>query len=241
MTGRAVIYARVSSDEQRNNYSIPTQVAECLMYAKTAGYAVIGDQWVDPVTGQDASPGDGRVRAYVDDYTSRELNRPSLDAAQRFLENMGFDVLLVYSLDRLARDARFALELMDSGVLFKFADMPDIDNSTPQGRFFITQFAAMAELEAAIISERTKAALAAAKRRGVKLGSPNPAKGGSVTGAQRASATAQVAPQAMPIINALRKAGQSLRAIASALNEAQIPTAMGGQWHASSVRNLINA
>jgi len=39
----------------------------------------------------------------------------------------------------------------------------------------------------------------------------------------------------------LRKAGQSLRAIASALNEAQIPTAMGGQWHASSVRNLINA
>lgn len=180
------------------------------------------------------------VAEYTEVESGKKSNRPELAKALAHAKKIGA-TLLIAKLDRLARDARFALELMDSGVLFKFADMPDIDNSTPQGRFFITQFAAMAELEAAIISERTKAALAAAKRRGVKLGSPDPAKGGSVTGKQRASATAQVALQAMPIINALRKAGQSLRAIASALNDAQIPTAMGGQWHASSVRNLINA
>jgi len=91
------------------------------------------------------------------------------------------------------------------------------------------------------ISERTKDGLASAKRRGIKLGSPNPSAGGSKTAGIRRDATARITPQAMPIINTLRKAGQSLRAIASALNEAQIPTAMGGQWHASSVRNLINA
>lgn len=180
------------------------------------------------------------VAEYTEIESGKKSNRPELAKALAHAKEIGA-TLLIAKLDRLARDARFALELMDSGVLFKFADMPDIDNSTPQGRFFITQFAAMAELEAAIISERTRNALAAAKRRGVKLGSPNPSAGGAKTAGLRRDATAQVAPAAMPIITTLRRAGQSLRAIASALNEAQIPTAMGGHWHASSVRNLINA
>lgn len=180
------------------------------------------------------------IAEYTEVESGKNNNRPELARALAHAKDIGA-TLLIAKIDRLARDARFALELMDSGILFKFADMPDIDNSTPQGRFFITQFAAMAELEAGIISQRTKAALAAAKRRGVKLGSPDPAKGGAATASVRRDATAKVAPQAMPVITALRAAGQSLRAIASALNEAQIPTAMGGQWHASSVRNLINA
>jgi DNA invertase Pin-like site-specific DNA recombinase len=113
--------------------------------------------------------------------------------------------------------------------------MPEAD------RTFLQMAAVFAEWEGRRISERTKAALAAAKARGTKLGSPCPAKGGAATAGIRRDATSQVAPQAMPVITALRSAGQSLRAIASALNDAGIPTAMGRQWHASSVRNLINA
>ncbi len=104
MSKRAVIYARVSTDMQRSNYSIPTQVAECLRYAEERGYTLHGNQFVDPETGQDVDRVDGVIPAYVDDFTSRELSRPSLDAALIFLEAYGFDILIVHAIDRLARD-----------------------------------------------------------------------------------------------------------------------------------------
>jgi len=174
------------------------------------------------------------VAEYTEVESGKKSNRPELAKALAHAKEIGA-TLLIAKLDRLARNVHFITGLLEAGVPITCADMPEAD------RTFLQMAAVFAEWEGRRISERTKAALAAAKRRGVKLGSPDPAKGGLVTGKQRASATAQVAPQAMPIINALRKAGQSLRAIASALNEEQIPTAMGGQWHASSVRNLINA
>ena len=174
------------------------------------------------------------VAEYTEVESGKKSNRPELAKALAHAKKIGA-TLLIAKLDRLSRNVHFITGLLEADVPITCADMPEAD------RTFLQMAAVFAEWEGRRISKRTKAALAAAKRRGVKLGSPDPAKGGSVTGAQRASATAQVAPQAMPIINALRKAGQSLRAIASALNEAQIPTAMGGQWHASSVRNLINA
>jgi site-specific DNA recombinase len=113
MSKRAIIYARVSSDEQRSNYSIPTQVKECMQYIESEGYSLLGDQWVNPVDGLDTTQGNGAVPAYVDDFTSLEISRSSLDAAIRFLDTTGFDVLVVYSLDRLARDPyiRRTLEL----------------------------------------------------------------------------------------------------------------------------------
>ena len=174
------------------------------------------------------------VAEYTEIESGKKSNRPELAKALAHAKKIGA-TLLIAKLDRLSRNVHFITGLLEADVPITCADMPEAD------RTFLQMAAVFAEWEGRRISKRTKAALAAAKRRGVKLGSPNPAKGGSVTGVQRASATAQVAPQAMPIINALRKAGQSLRAIASALNDAQIPTAMGGQWHASSVRNLINA
>jgi DNA invertase Pin-like site-specific DNA recombinase len=140
---------------------------------------------------------------------------------------------LIAKLDRLARNVHFITGLLEAGVPILCADMPEAD------RTFLQMAAVFAEWEGRRISERTKAALAASKQRGTRLGSPDPAKGGFATAGIRRDATAKVAPQAMPIITALRAAGQSLRAIASALNTADIPTAMGGKWHASSVRNLI--
>jgi site-specific DNA recombinase len=104
MTMRAAIYARVSTDDQRGNYSIPTQLAECLQHARRSKYVIVGDRFVDARMGKDCARGNSSIAAFVDDFTSRELSRPSLDAALVFLETIGFDVLIVHALDRLARD-----------------------------------------------------------------------------------------------------------------------------------------
>ena len=104
MSERAIIYARVSTDIQRENYSIPSQVKAAITYAKDRNYSIVGDQYVDLKTGKDSLIGNGSIAAYVDQYTSLELSRPSLDAAIDYLEKQGFDVLMVYALDRLARD-----------------------------------------------------------------------------------------------------------------------------------------
>ena len=105
MSKRAVIYARVSTDMQRDNFSIPSQIAECRHYAKKRGYTVIGEQFVNSMDGKDTHAGaEGAIPAYVDDFTSRELSRPSLDTSLAYLESYGFDILIVHALDRLARD-----------------------------------------------------------------------------------------------------------------------------------------
>lgn len=100
---RAIIYARVSTDDQRGNYSIPTQIEGCVRHANDKGYTIVGDRFVDPTTGLD-STADTDTRAYVDDFTSRESSRPALDAALEFLQTKGVDVVVVHALDRLARD-----------------------------------------------------------------------------------------------------------------------------------------
>jgi len=183
---------------------------------------------------QHAVQGYDIIAEYTEVESGKNNNRPELARALAHAKEIGA-TLLIAKLDRLARNVHFITGLLEAGVPIQCADMPEAD------RTFLQMAAVFAEWEGRRISDRTKAALAAAKRRGVKLGSPDPAKGGAATASVRRDATAKVAPQAMPVITALRAAGQSLRAIASALNEAQIPTAMGGQWHASSVRNLINA
>jgi site-specific DNA recombinase len=98
---RAALYPRVSSDLQRGNYSIPSQINDMVSYALEKGYTLTGNQFVDPETGQDAETG---IPAFADDYTSTELSRPGLDACLMFLKRYGFDVLIVHAIDRLARD-----------------------------------------------------------------------------------------------------------------------------------------
>ncbi len=105
MSKRAAIYARVSTDMQRDNFSIPSQVAECMKYVESKRYMLVGNQFVDVENGRDVAPETpNSIPVFVDDYTSRELSRPSLDAAIYFLEQIGYDVLIVHALDRLARD-----------------------------------------------------------------------------------------------------------------------------------------
>jgi site-specific DNA recombinase len=107
MSLRAAIYARVSTDIQRENYSIPTQISDLLKHANLEGYTVVGDHYVDLITGKDTFKKEGSIPAFVDDYTSTELSRPGLNAALTYLERTGFDVLMVHAIDRLARDPYF--------------------------------------------------------------------------------------------------------------------------------------
>ena len=105
MSKRAVIYARGSTDIQRDNFSISSQISECLKHAEERGYVLYGNQYVDSQTGRDVfADTPGAIPAFADDYTSRELSRPSLGAALFYLDTYGFDVLIVHALDRLARD-----------------------------------------------------------------------------------------------------------------------------------------
>jgi site-specific DNA recombinase len=149
MDKRAAIYCRVSTDAQRDNYSIPSQLAECLNYAQKMGYTVVGDHYVDPKTGKDTLPGNDAVPAFVDDYSSLELYRPGLDAAYDYLTKKGFDILVVYSIDRLDRDP-YKLRIHEYGIV-KHGGMVEYVkgeySDTPEGQFLKNVIASAAQLE----------------------------------------------------------------------------------------------
>jgi DNA invertase Pin-like site-specific DNA recombinase len=148
---------------------------------------------------------------------------------------------VIAKLDRLSRNAAFLLTLRDSGVKFVAADVPDANNLT------VGILALIAEHEREAISRRTKEALAAAKRRGVRLGNPNGAAPLRRAGKGNRAALATIqeradahALQLQPVLEDLRAEGiETLAGIAAALNERSMRTPRDGQWHVSSVRNLL--
>ena len=148
--------------------------------------------------------------------------------------------LIIAKLDRLARNVLFTSALMEAGVEFEAVDFPQANRLT------IHILAAVAEHEAKVISERTKAALAAAKRRGVKLGgfragaklTAKARQAGYKARAERADAKAT---DYAGVVAELQTAGvTSLAGIAAALNERGIPTASGrGTWQAVQVSRVL--
>jgi hypothetical protein len=158
-------------------------------------------------------------------------------------------VLVIAKLDRLARNAAFLLAIVDGagpgGTVF--CDLPEVPAGAV-GKFFITLMAAAAELERGLISQRTKAAIAAAKARGVKLGGPNMGRGFG-TAMSRAGHQAQTARAArhaadvLPYIAAARQAGAVTGAqIAAALTARGIRPPTGGEsWHPNQVRRIERA
>ena len=157
--------------------------------------------------------------------------------------------LVIAKLDRLARDTGFLLSIVrgagEGGVVF--CDLPQLPPG-PAGTFILTMFAAVAELERGLISQRTKAALAAAKERGVKLGGRRMVAGfdTSITRMGRAAQTVRATEHradVMPYIAAAKKAGAiSLREIASALTARGIQPPGGGEaWQATQVRRIVRA
>ncbi len=150
--------------------------------------------------------------------------------------------LVIAKLDRLARNARFLLSIVEgtgsNGVVF--CDLPTVPVG-PVGKFLVTQMAAVAELEAGLISQRTTAALAMAKARGVALGGwkGGPKVDGQLGRAAQRNRADAFAAGVEPIASQLRDNGKSLRQIAAALTTRGIRTPCGGAWTAAAVRNVF--
>jgi DNA invertase Pin-like site-specific DNA recombinase len=139
----------------------------------------------------------------------------------------------------LTRDTRFLLTLLDSGVEPVFCDMPRLTGA--MGKMVLTVMVAVAELEAGLIGERTKAALAAAKARGVTLGNPNLAAiagKGAATNRERA---ARYPANVLPLIAQVQRQGAvSLREIAGELTARGVKTARGSTaWSAATVGRVL--
>jgi DNA invertase Pin-like site-specific DNA recombinase len=186
--------------------------------------------------------GDGQcLDAFTETESGKNNDRPQLVAALAMCRRTK-SALLVAKLDRLSRNVRFLLSVVegagDQGVVF--CDLPHIPPG-PMSKFIVTQMAAVAELEAGLISQRTKAALAEAKRRGTKLGGFRGYRGDTKHATERRMAIAAArAADLGPIVAPLRQAGLSLRQIGQELTDRGIVSPRGGAWTATAVKRVID-
>jgi DNA invertase Pin-like site-specific DNA recombinase len=179
------------------------------------------------------------IAEFTEVETGKNNNRPKLAEAIRACRIYGA-TLVIAKLDRLSRNAHFLLGLKEAGIDFICADMPNANRLT------VGIMAMVAEEERCMISERTKAALAAAKARGIKIGGD---RGTKPTKAARSLAAESVqrrvtarARDLAPIIKTLQANGSdSLRDIANGLNDKGVPTSSGrGRWNAELVSRVLN-
>ena len=179
------------------------------------------------------------VGEYTEVESGKRNDRPQLAAALQVCRTQKA-TLIIAKLDRLARNVAFIANLMESAVDFVAVDFPQANRLT------LHILAAVAEHEREMISARTKAALAAAKARGRKLGWSIPSRRQEQRSATKSAvrsirgSAVQFAANVLPIISQIRAAGiATLEGIASALNARGIQTARGGHWHPTTVRNLL--
>ena len=243
MSERAIIYARVSTDIQRENYSIPSQVKAAITYAKDHGYSIVGDQYVDLQTGKDCLSGKGAVPAYVDQYTSLELSRPSLDAAINYLEQHGFDVLMVYALDRLARDP-YIRQTLEREIEARGARVEYVSgnyDNTPEGEVRKDLEATFAKWENAKRIERCLRGKREKARRGLFVNNRPPF--GYVVDADIPGGLMVVEEQATVVrrvFDLYVNHGESIRGIAEILKQEKIPNWSGKtNWAKSSVGRML--
>jgi DNA invertase Pin-like site-specific DNA recombinase len=178
------------------------------------------------------------LASYTEVESGKRSDRPELAKALEHAR-LTDGILLIAKLDRLSRDAHFLLGLQKAGVRFTAVDMPHADN------FTVGIMALVAQKERESISDRTKAALAAAKARGVKLGNPNGAA--HIAGRYQKKAVAALKAGAderakglASTIAGIRSDGvTSANAIAAELNRREIATPRGGKWSARSVINVL--
>jgi DNA invertase Pin-like site-specific DNA recombinase len=210
-----VIYTRVSTEDQgKSGLGLEAQerdIAIFLANFSDVPYEVIG--------------------RFRDVQSGKADDRPELAKALAMVRETGAE-LLVAKLDRLSRKVSFIAALMDDPkVKLRVAQMPYAD------KFQLHIYAALAEQERTFISERTRAALRAAKERGVKLGGARD-KTMARNAAVKAKADAE-AQRVMKVIAPLRSAGQSINVIADTLNDMGVPTSRGGRWTAKQVSRVL--
>jgi DNA invertase Pin-like site-specific DNA recombinase len=206
MTAPAVAYIRVSTARQgRSGLGLEAQQAALARFAEVEGYDLI-QTFEEVETGKGADALD---------------RRPQLAAALKAAKQMKAPII-VAKLDRLSRDVHFISGLMIHKTPFIVTELgADADP------FMLHLYAALAEKERRLISQRTRDALAAKKAQGVRLGGLN------AGGIKRRDEALHRAEQLRPVFVEL--AGLSTRAVAAVLNERKIPTPAGGLWHSVTV------
>jgi len=208
------MYGRVSTGRQaRSGLGLEAQQAAVAAFAGQHGFKLAAE-YVEAETGKGH------------DALAR---RPKLAAALAHAKKLKAPVI-VSKLCRLGRDVHFISGLMSARVPFIVAELgPNVDP------FMLHVYASVAEQERRMIAGRTRDALQAAKRRGVKLG-----KTGRTRARENKAAADAHAKTLKPIIRELRAAGvTSVRAISEALNERKVPTARGAEWHPTTVARLL--
>lgn len=217
-----VAYCRVSTDKQgRSGLGLEAQQAAIQAHLRSS------DTLLQP--------------PYVEVESGKRSDRPQLMAAIERCRRTGA-TLLIAKLDRLARNVAFVSSLKESGVEFRACDFPDAN------RLMVHILVAFAEHEAEMISQRTKAALKAAKARGKKLGGDRgyrPSAPPSADDVAKATAVRQrkadhKAFAVLPVLERLQTEGVvSLNALAKRLNEMGHQTPRGGAWTATAVKRAL--
>ena len=218
--GRFIAYFRVSTQRQgRSGLGLEAQRKAVMDHLNGGAWHLVGE--------------------FTEIESGKRNDRPQLAAALEACRKQKA-TLIIAKLDRLARNVAFIANLMEASVDFIAVDFPQANRLT------LHILAAVAEHEREMISARTKAALAAAKARGRKLGWSMPSRRhehqratNKAVRATRGSAD-KFAANVLPIVQQVRAAGvTTLEGIAKALNARGIKTARGGRWHPTTVRNLL--
>ena len=169
------------------------------------------------------------LAAFTEVESGKRADRPQLAAALA-LAKRERATLVIAKLDRLARNVAFIANLLESGVPIVAVDMPEAN------RPMLQMMSVFAEMEAKAISDRTKAALAAAKAGGVQLG-----KHAATLNAEASAAADAYASSLTAALSEIRASGaHSVRDTAAALNARGIRTRRGSQWHPTSVQRLLD-
>ena len=208
-TARFIAYFRVSTARQgRSGLGLEAQQEAVQRYLASVGGTLIAE--------------------HVEVEFGKRNDRPELAKAMAACRKHKAK-LCIAKLDRLGRNVAFISALMDGAVEFVAVDNPTATRLT------LHILAAVAEHEREMIAARTKAALQAAKARGIVLGR-NGAK--VLAPANRAAAMERACPL-KPILAELTGAGMSIRQIAAELTARGVPTAGGGNWHPQTVSRVL--
>jgi DNA invertase Pin-like site-specific DNA recombinase len=207
--GNFVAYYRVSTDKQgKSGLGLEAQRKSVLDYLEGGAWELVAE--------------------FTEVESGKKSVRPELAKALDMAKRRKA-TLVIAKLDRLARNVHFIAGLMETKVKFVAADMPE---ATP---FMLHIYAAVAEQEARAISARTKAGLAIAKQRGVRLG-----KTGAEILAPKYQAEAKArAEELSPVIRQLQGQGYSMRGIAVELDRLKVETPRGGAWHPQLVKRVV--
>jgi site-specific DNA recombinase len=221
---RVIGYVRVSTEEQtRNGVSLDAQESKIRAYAEAKD--------LDPVE---------IIRD--EGLSGKDLNRPGIQRVLSICQDHQVEAVIVTKLDRLTRRTRHLLQLVEDVFLAQHIELHSVseslDTSTPHGRFVLTLFGGLAQMERELVGERTRAALAHKRSQG--LPTSHPPLGFRANGKKHRLIPV---PEELAIVReilVLWRRGHSYRAIARRLNQDGARTKQGGVWRHATVKKIVD-